>query len=421
MTAELTRDDAQYAFDIVKKICDQAGPGAPATSQEHDRARMIKEEMETLLGPENVTTETFIVAPHAFLGWLRVSAVLALAAALLNMTAGQIPGLPAWLAAAAALVLAVAAMLPGIFEFMFYFEFIDGFCRKKESVNVIGRLRKPGAETIRRVLILGGHHDSALEMTWLRWLGYGYYFAVATLFIGFFGIFALSLVELTGVLAGHAGLEAAGRIGWILMLYPVAPAVIFAFFFVGSDKGGGQVPGAADNLSACALSLAMARFLAAHPEEIPADTEIRIISFGSEEAGLRGSSRYVARHLAELQQTDTRLLNLETVTHPRIKILTSDVNGFVKNDPDIVDSVRRAAERAGVPFTVGPFPFGGGGTDAGSFSRAGLKATCLLPFQVPGQMVRFYHQRHDAPDILTLEPFHNVLKLVGEWIRTGGK
>ncbi len=420
MSTEITRDDAQYAYDVVKNICDQAGPGVPGSSQEYDRAMIIKQEMEKLVGAENVTVEEFSVAPGAFLGWLKWSAVFVLLATLLNMTAGNFLGLATWIPALAALILAVMAMLPGILEFMIYYQFLDRFFPEKTSVNVIGKFRRPDTKEIKRVLMLGGHHDSALEMNWLYYLGYGYYLAVVTLFIGLAGLFALTLIQFAGAISGSTGLVETGRIGWPLLVYPIVPAIVFAFFFVGSDKDGGVVPGAADNLSACALSLAMARFLRNNPEYIPADTEIRLASFGSEEAGLRGSRRYVERHLEELKKNDVRLLNLETVTHPRVKILTSDVNGFVKNDPDMVDSVKRAAERAGVPFAVAPFPFGGGGTDAGSFSRAGLKATCLLPFQVPGQMVKFYHQRNDSPEILTLEPLLNVLKVSLEWVKTNG-
>jgi hypothetical protein len=128
----------------------------------------------------------------------------------------------------------------------------------------------------------------------------------------------------------------------------------------------------------------------------------------------------VERHLDELKRLDARLLNFETVTHTVISILTSDVNGTVKNSAEMVKSVAEAAARAGVPHRVEPFPFGGGGTDAGSFSQAGLKATTLLPFKVPQQMVAFYHQKWDRPEVLTLEPLHNVLKLSFEWIRAGG-
>jgi aminopeptidase YwaD len=191
-------------------------------------------------------------------------------------------------------------------------------------------------------------------------------------------------------------------------------------FFNRGRKNGGTVPGAADNLSACALAVATCRFLVKNPCYIPADTEIRFISFGAEEAGVRGSRRYVERHLDELKRLDARLLNFETVAHPEIVILTSDSNGTVKNSPEMVKSVVAAAERAGVPYQVKP-SFFGAGSDAGPFSQAGLKATTLFPFVLSQDMVAFYHQKSDGPEILPIEPLLNVLKLTFEWVRNGGE
>jgi len=98
---------------------------------------------------------------------------------------------------------------------------------------------------------------------------------------------------------------------------------------------------------------------------------------------------------------------------------TSDVNG-VKNSPEMVASVVAAAERAGVPYKV-EAPFFGTGNDSGPFSRAGLKAATLLPFKMPQQIVAFYHQKRDRPEVLTIEPLLNVLKLALEWVRSGGE
>ena len=78
-----------------------------------------------------------------------------------------------------------------------------------------------------------------------------------------------------------------------------------------------------------------------------------------------------------------------------------------------------AAVRAGVPFKVQSATLGTG-SDAGPFSRAGLQATTLLGFKVQ-QMVAFYHQKWDSPEVLTTEPLSNVLKLTLEWIRNGGR
>ena len=415
-------NDAQYAFDIVKKICDEVGPGVPGSPQERARAMILKKELETHLGSENVSVEEFTVTPGAFLGWLRIGAVFTAIATLLNMSAGRFDGVAIWITASLAFVFSLVTILTGIFQFILYYEFAEPFFRKKKSLNLIGKLRKPGAKKEpKRLLILGGHHDSAIEMNCLRYLGYGYYVAVVTLFIGFIALLAFSVIQLAGALTCSDYTVRLGTIGWISLAYPVIPSILFAAFFIGSGKNGGTVPGAADNLSASALAVSMCRFLKKYPETIPDDVEIRFISFGSVEAGLRGSRRYVERHLDELRKLDARLLNIETVTFPEIQILTSDVNGIVKNSPAVVQSVRTAAERAGVPFKVVPFPFGGGGTDAGSFSQAGLGATTLLPFNVPKQMVAFYHQKWDSPEVLTIEPLMNVLKLAFEWIRAGGE
>jgi hypothetical protein len=420
MPEKITYNDAYYAYDIVKTICTEVGPGLPGSSQERERAAIIKKELESHLGARNVVTEEFTVAPRAFLGWIPISAFFTLIGALLNISMGRFTGISPWVTAITALAFSIIPILLVIFEFIFYFEFVDPFFKKKQSVNVIGTLRNPRTKNVKRLLILSGHHDSALENTWLRFLGYGFYIASATMFIGSITMLAMSIIQLTGIITGNADLVRIGTLGWVMLVYPIVPSIIFAMFFTRGGKSGGIVPGAADNLSASALSVAMCRFLVKNPSYLPADTEIRFISFGSEEAGLRGSRRYVERHLDELKRMDVRMLNYETVAHPEIGILTSDVNGTVKNSPEMVKSVVAAAERAGVPYKV-ESAFLGVGSDAGSFSQSGLKATTLLPFKVPQQMVAFYHQKWDGPEILTIEPLLNVLKLTFEWVRNGGE
>jgi hypothetical protein len=416
----ITDNDAHYAFDIVKTICTEVGPGSPGSTQERERAAIIKKELDSHLGAGNVVVEEFTLAPGAFLGSYPISALFMLVAVLLNISMDRFTGISPWLTAIAALAFSLISPLPFIFEFILMLELVDPFFKKKLSVNIIGTLRKPGTKKVKRLLILSGHHDSAPENTWLRFLGYGFYILAATGFIGSLAMLAMSIIQLTGVITGDAGTIRIGTLGWVMLAYPIVPSIIFSMFFTRGKKNGGTVPGAADNLSASALAVAMCRFLVKNPSYIPADTEIRFISFGSEEAGLRGSRRYVERHLDELKRLDARLLNFETIAHPEIAILTSDINGTVKNSTEMVKSVVAAAERAGVPFKVNS-AFLGVGSDAGSFSQAGLKAATLLPFKVPQQQVAFYHQKWDRPEILTMEPLLNVLKLTLEWVRNGGQ
>ncbi len=416
----ISSDDAQYAFDIVKKICTEVGPGLPASPQERERAAILKAELESHLGAENVATEEFTLAPGAVLGTQPMSALFILAAALLNFSMGRFSGVSPWLTAVPALALSVIPWLLFIFEFYLGFEMIDPILQKKRSVNVIGALRKPGTKNVKRLLILSGHHDSAMEFTWLRLFRKAFIIPYVTMFLGMAAVFAMSIIQLAGLIAGNVDIVRAGTLGWVLMAFPVVPSVIFTMFFTRGRKGGGNVPGAADNLSASALAVAMCRFLVNNPSFIPEDTEIRFISFGSEEAGVRGSRRYVARHFDELKRLDTRVLNYEMVAYPLISIITSDMNGTVKYSPEMVKSVIAAAERAGVPYKLSS-GFLGAGSDAGPFAKAGLKAATLLPFKVPQQNAAFYHQKWDNPDILTIEPQLNELKLSFEWIHNCGE
>jgi len=420
MNEIITNNDARYAFRIVKKICSEVGPGLPGSSEEHERANIIKNELELHLGTDNVAAEEFTFAPGAFLSSYPMCGVFMLFAALLNTSMAHIMGVSPWLTSVAALAFSIMVPLPFIFEFVLAFELFDPLFRKKKSVNVIGTLCKPGTKIVKRLLIISGHHDSAPENIWLRFLGYGFFILLATFFIGYSIILLMSIIQLLGLITDNSSLVRAGTLSWIMMVYPILPAVIFAIFFTRKGKNGGNVPGAADNLSASAISVAISRFLVKNPSYIPADTEIRFISFGGEEAVFRGSRRYVKLHLDELKRVDARLRNIETVASPEVVLLTSDINGTVKNSPEMVKSVIAAAERTRVPFKVKPATLGTA-NDSGPFSKAGLKAMTLLAFKVPQQMVAFYHQKWDNPDILTNESLLNVLKLIFEWVRNGGK
>lgn len=122
MSEVITEKDARYALNIVAKICAEVGPGSPGSPQERERAFLIKRELETHLGAENVAVEEFTLAPWAWLGSFPVGAIFTLAAALLNILVGSFPGRFSGfvyiVTAAIGLAFSILALLMLVFEYI---------------------------------------------------------------------------------------------------------------------------------------------------------------------------------------------------------------------------------------------------------------------------------------------------------------
>lgn len=235
MIGTITSDDAQYAFELVKTICTEVGPGKPGSSQEQERAAVLRKELESHLGAENVAVEEFTLAPSGFLN--PFPGLFLLIVVLLNLSINRLTVVSLWVAAVVAMVLSILAPLMFTLEFFFGKEFVDRFLKQGRSQNVIGVLRKPGAKAVRRLLILSGHHDSAPENTCLRFLsfvnrrltpvgqrgsaqedtrlrilGYIFYFLSATFYLGLIFMLVMSIIQFTGLITGNAAILRAGTL-----------------------------------------------------------------------------------------------------------------------------------------------------------------------------------------------------------------
>ncbi|HSN26849.1 MAG TPA: M28 family peptidase [Kofleriaceae bacterium] len=414
MSPSPSPDDVKYAYAVVDEICARVGPGMPGTLQEHQRADVIRRELERHLGGDHVVTEPFSVAPWAWLSAYPICAVLIALAAAANLLAGYLGSV---LVASIGLAFAVAAPVLFVAELVLGHEVLDRLFTRRPSENVVGTLPATGAPA--RVLIVSAHHDSAPENTWFATLGYAAFALAVLALLGFAFALTFSAVQVGGFLAGSARAVAAGTLRPWLVAVVFVPGVVYGLAFNRGRAGGGTVPGAADDLSGCGVTLALCRFLVAHPEVVPAGTEIRFVSFGSEEAGLRGSRAYVARHRDELRRLDAHVLDLEMIAHPTVGILRSDLNGTVIHAPASVAAAVEAARRARVPYEVRS-AYLGVGTDAAPFSQAGIAATTLMPFDVPKQLVELYHQPSDRPEHLDPQALANTLAVATEWVRARG-
>lgn len=411
--AEFIEDsDLEFSFEFIKRICTEIGPGSPCSPQEHARAMAVHVEMEKVA--DEVSVENFVCAPHAFIKWFPVACTLGLVATFFF----YLGFLPAYslLFTTIGFIFSMLIVLITVLEFVLYQEFIDGFYNKKNSENIVGIIRPRVGEKAKRILIFGGHHDSALQFTYLRHLKQGYYVTEILLILGGVILATYFALRLTSILYSLQWDWIVTAFQWHTCFY-IPVSVFIGYTFTEPDRNGGSVPGAIDNLSAVAIILSIGRVLKRHPELLPSDTEIRLISFGCEEAGVRGSRAYVRAHEAELKNADTEFINFETIYNPEIEIFSKDRNGTIRNSPEIVEQLAESAQRARVPSKITNLPFGGGGTDAIPFREKGIKAACLFGMKIPSQMVQFYHQEWDNYHLVNQTALKNVLMIAVEFLR----
>ena len=141
MSIEISKEDSDYMYDVIQKIIDEAGCRMPCSSQEAKGAEIIKGELSKSCG--EVDIEPFTCHPRAFLGYIKLEIIIALASLVLFM---MIKIYPDW-----SLFITVTSFILNIIaffiiweEFFNYREFIDKLFKKRGSQNVVGKIKAKG-------------------------------------------------------------------------------------------------------------------------------------------------------------------------------------------------------------------------------------------------------------------------------------
>jgi aminopeptidase YwaD len=390
MFAERYQD---FMYRFVESVLTEIGPRESCSENERRLGRRLAE-MWGGLGLD-VHTERFTCHPKAFLGFIPVATLLYLLATISY-----------WLWPLACFVLAAAAAAMVVFELLRYREFIDVLFPTAEGENVIAIIR-PRGEVTQRVIV-SAHQDSAYE--------FNLWFFLKTAAIPLNVItFAAPLVPMLGGLAkGLAG--AAGHshvfdvIGYICMgLYPIVGLNFFFHTYT-------AVPGAMDDLAGVSVLAGVAQALAdARAESVAGaplleHTEVRVFATSSEEAGLRGSKRYVAAHARELKEIPTYGLFIDGVyDEHHLTAVTRELFTGVRHDQRLVQMAKEVASTHGWPIREHVIPIGA--TDATPFSQAGIPSVCLL-CQDTTRLVPNYHTRLDTIDRVRPTALTVMLQLV---------
>ena len=420
MKVEISKENVDFMHDFVLKVVNEAGPRMPCSPQEAKAAQIIKQEFEKTC--DDVQIEPFTCHPKAFLGWIKVDVIMVSISLILYLIM-QVFTDHLWL-----LVLAIIsfnlAFLPILVvrqEFFNYKEFIDPLFRKKSSQNVIGSFKPKGE--LKNILIFSSHMDTALEFTLMKLMGW---FFIPIAFIGIFTMLiwlVLSLVNLVFILLGMLALKSLFFVLVICILIIGGPCLITLFFFVPLGDKGNVVPGAVDNMSSCSIVQALARYLKDNRDIIPDNTEVRLISFGSEESGLRGSYRYAAAHLDELKKYDANVVNMDgTETPDMIRIVEFEPTTKTWHSEEVVQKLIVAARDVGIDAKragAGKFEKAvgklSGGSDAAAFSKAGIKAAFINSADWKNRS-SYYHQSTDTPDKIKKGTLTNTLKICISYI-----
>ena len=391
------RESANYSVRTIKSICKNIGPRAPGSESEKKAQEFIKGELQSCC--ETVTIEEFPVHPNAFLGWVRICALLmSLSAIAFNFGFGLV-----------ALLLTLLAISLVIGEFVLYKQMLDPFYKKKISRNVIG-IRNPSGELKRRI-IFSGHCDSSKEWTFTHLGGppllktilissiVGFIFGIAVSIIAIARGFAFSF----GLFAPHDNFVKV--LGYIFLV--LIPVFFIASFFENRKL---TVMGANDNLSGSLASVAVAKFMQINDIRFE-NTEVRILITGSEEAGLRGAKDYCKKHLQESLEVETVFCSTDTLKDLEyIALYNRDLSGTLGHCTRACALLHKGGEIAGVDLPYKPVYLGA--SDSAAVTQAGLSATTLAAMD-PAP-ARYYHTRGDTAAILDLKSIETGLNILIE-------
>ena len=369
----------------ITHICKHMKKRAPGSEGEKEAAAYMAKTLRNECGLNQVRSESFSEHPGAFYGYLYFSCVLDILTCALFFVGP-------WFSIAAGIL----SLLLFILQFVLYFEIIDCFFPKKDSVNVTAI--RPCSGEVKQRIFINGHIDAAWEWP-LNYYFNGVVFeahgVVAVLGVVYYIV--LSICTLAGA---EKWTLTAGLIGIIFV-----PAWIGLCFLRNKKM---VVDGANDNLTGCYLGISVLKELEEQGITLE-NTEIGVILTGSEECGLRGAKAWSKAHKDDYSDVPTYIYVFDTIHDPEFLMVNKiDLNGTLKSDPGLSELFLKGAEEAGVPCKSGWVPPMGGSTDSSAFTKGGFRSVAITGLN--HKLEDYYHTRKDSYDNLNAEGIENCYK-----------
>ena len=376
-----------YSIKSITAICTEIGPREPGSEQERKALDYYAKDIKDNNWADSVDYQEFEVAPKAFMSFSKIVPIL-MGIGLLAFFIS-----PIFLS-----IFALAGLVIVFFEFVLYKPFVDRFMKKSKSHNLIA-IKKAKGE-IKKRIIFSGHIDSAYEWTVFR--KFGPIVNVLGLVLAFIGSVASLIVGIVLTINGSSSL-----LPYFLLLF-FLPGYLCLFAFSNFKR---VVPGANDNLTGCAGSVALLKYLKEEGLEFE-NTEVQAVLMGSEEAGLRGAKAWTKKYSKEYNDphVETVFIGLETFRDiDHIYNYVKDLSGTIKHNSKAIALIDKVALALyGKTFKHASVYIGA--SDAAAVTQGGMCAGAIAAMD-PAP-ARYYHTREDDENNLSPECIAKCMDIV---------
>lgn len=382
-----------------KRIIDECGPRLAGTDSCKKAARLIEEDLNPYC--DKVEKQEFKFAQNAFINFLKITPPIYLLGVILMFFTGKIY-------LVAAICCFTFAMFFIVIQFLLYYHWFDFLYRKYKGYNVIGVIEPEGE--VKQQIVISGHHDTAREFRIIDKFP-KIYAPLATI---------MTITFILSTVLPWIALFVGNPIFTIVVRYILTFGLLFVMpsMFFTTKKA---VPGASDNMIAISIITSITKVFGTAKKQgnnMLKHTRIIIASLDAEESGLRGAYAYTRKNKNDLLKTKTYNYNIDSVLHANtMYVFTSDIQGLVKGSKAMANEIVSISDAMSYGLKAIPFPFGGGGTDAGEFSRIGVEAVNLFGMSPDGfDENSVYHTMRDTVDKIEPLAVEKSLNLLYNYI-----
>ncbi|MEM7103144.1 MAG: M20/M25/M40 family metallo-hydrolase [Bacteroidota bacterium] len=292
-----------------------------------------------------------------------------------------------WVSPLAAFFLSLLNAVCFYGHFVSYRGWLDFLYPKKRSLNIMGVLEPK--EAVKSTILISAHMDSTKEFVWWYWLKDN---GARLMVVGGL-LFLFQPVFYLVVLLFSSGPDWSVIAWWFLTA--ISPA-IFTYLYM---RGSIVVDGAQDNLSGIVVAYETVRSFISEGQKGNSSlkhTRLKMVSFGSEEAGLVGSMKFAETFGESLKDENAILVNLDGIMNmDEFHIVRKERMTGALYSEDLIGKLSAAFDQEEVKHRISDLLIGA--TDAASLLRKGIPSVTLLGLPID-RLDPTYHTRLDTPE-----------------------